>query len=738
MGSIDNDLLQALETARVGYARLDGQGRFEWMNATYAGLLGWAQDDLSGESWRLTILPEDQELAEDAYRCARETGKTVIELRGVRKDQTVVHHSLSISRRGDSAEHCTGFHCLRQDLTTPKHEPQALLLALESAPSGLLVLDEAGRILMVNAAVEKLFGYPRPELLNRQVEVLLPPRFHDVHRSHRDRFARTKSMQAMAGRDLYGQTKDGVEIPLEVYLNAIHIPSGRVILCTIIDIAERVRYETQLQQAKQAAEAANRAKSDFLARMSHEIRTPMNLIMGMNALLLEGDLAGKQREYVEISYRNVRRLLRIINGILDLSKVEAGKLMLEESPFDLNQVLAECVATMAFAIEKKELGFRLEVAADVWPFLLGDAERLQQVLFNLIGNAVKFTAEGEICLEVKRIAARPGQGSGIRQWLEFTVSDTGCGIPPDKKAVIFEAFQQAEGSMNRAYEGTGLGLAIAKTLVELMGGEIWVKETSEQGTSFAFTASFPETVAESLHGRTREVRLTSATQRLRAGTRILVAEDNPENVVLLQAYLQGLPLEIEFAENGLAAVQKRFHRDYDLVLMDIQMPGMDGYAATREIRAWEVRNGVGPVPIVALTAHALTGASQESKEAGCDDHLSKPVERHQLVEVIAKYTVKRRLPRPAVSSEIASLGPHFLENRRRDVASLWDALRAGDREAIRRIGHDCKGIGRGYGFPEITESGALLEQAARGEDPMLLEKSVAEFERVVKSCVVKG
>ncbi len=456
-------------------------------------MLGLEEDELLGRHWRTTVHPDDAGRVQEAYQGAAREGRGYVELRALRHDSTIVYQALVVSSIQDEQGAVIGYHCLRHDISGYKRDQEVLMLAVESAPNGLLMLNSDGRIRSVNRAAEELFGYSRIELTGEKVEMLLPQRLRGVHTGHREAFVASHSLKAMMGRDLLGLRKDGTEVPVQVFLNRIETDTGELMLCTVVDITERLQHQQQLEMAKHAAESANRAKSDFLARMSHEIRTPMNLIMGMNTLLLESTLNDKQRHYIEIAHRNVRRLLRLINGILDLSKVEAGQLAFEATPFDLKEMVENCAATISSAIEQKGLRFEMALDADVWRYWVGDPERLQQVLLNLIGNAVKFTAHGRIAVRVRSESNEHG-----KRGLKFEVVDTGCGIPPGKTRMIFEAFQQADGAMDRRYEGTGLGLAIARTLVEMMAGKIWVEERSEPGAKFVFTAYFPPSTEQAV------------------------------------------------------------------------------------------------------------------------------------------------------------------------------------------------------------------------------------------------
>ena len=407
-----------------------------------------------------------------------------------------------------------------------------------------------------------------------------------------------------------------------------------------IEISWRRRAEMKFAEARDAALEASQAKSEFLASMSHEIRTPMNTIMGMADLLAESRLTTEQREYINAFRAAGDNLLTLINEILDLSKIEAGHLTLESVDFDLHQLAEQTTEILDVVAHEKGVAVLYRIGTDVPTGLVGDPSRLRQVLTNLLSNAVKFTQKGDVELDIRNDPVTSEAGC-----LLFRVSDTGIGIPPEKLETIFDSFTQADSSTTREYGGTGLGLAIARRLVQLMGGRIWAESEPGAGSTFFFTAKL-EVQALTLT-RALSPPISKASQgtvvgpnswNQRFSLRILLVEDSRPNRLLVQAYLKNTQHQLETAENGEAGVTKFTGGEYDLVLMDMQMPVMDGYAATRAIRQWQTERGVEPTPIIALTAYALKDDAQKSREAGCSDHITKPIRKAHLMEVIQAHT----------------------------------------------------------------------------------------------------
>lgn len=395
--------------------------------------------------------------------------------------------------------------------------------------------------------------------------------------------------------------------------------------------AEKVTLEKtaqELQVAKEVAEDASKSKSSFLANMSHEIRTPMNGIIGMVELAIENNEDAEQEEYLETIQDSAHSLLSILNDILDFSKIEAGKLELEEVPFDLRKCIARTLKTMSFLAKEKFIDLDCEVSQFIPKTFVGDPSRLRQILTNLVGNALKFTDGGRVSVEVILESQKEGQAV-----LQFVVSDTGVGIAADKQKVIFNSFTQANVSTTREYGGTGLGLAITSQLVAMMGGRIWVESEVGKGSHFYFTVQMD--VAPDHQGL--ENGLDDVVQSLspEKALRILLAEDNRVNQKLAVRLLEKRGHRVVLAENGQRALDLFLESSFDLILMDVQMPGMDGLEATTQIRAHEKFSG-GHVPIIALTAHALKEDSEKCFEAGMDAYLSKPIHKDELIGIVER------------------------------------------------------------------------------------------------------
>jgi len=517
----------------------------------------------------------------------------------------------------------------------------------------------------------------------------------------------------------------------EQYLQALASNAGGRRLLIIRALPQetftRQQLAHDLELANERAERATRAKSDFLAVMSHEIRTPLNAIIGMADVLASTGLTPEQKKCVEVFQRNGVNLLNLINDILDVSKVEAGKLELESVNFELRDVIARAFEVIEIRATQKGLRLLREIAPEVPAYLVGDPNRLRQVMINLLGNSLKFTERGSLTVRVERDA----QDS----YLRFAVADTGIGIPQDKLGRLFETFSQADSSTTRKYGGTGLGLNISKRIVERMNGRIWVESKPGEGSTFLFTALLPA------GGPPEEQVLPASPITLEQSTEdigVLLVDDSEDNRFLFMAYLKDTPCIVDLAENGEEAVRLFRQNQYDVVLMDVEMPVMDGYTATREIRKIESTRQDAPTPVIALTAHAMADMADKAREAGFSGHLLKPIRRAVLLEALAAHAKPTHARQPAactvsVDAGMEDIVPGYLEKRRVEIDKYRQALAGGDFESIRMMGHKLKGTGGGYGFPVLTEIGGKLEELALAKNAEGLRAKIEELAQYVNS-----
>lgn len=490
-----------------------------------------------------------------------------------------------------------------------------------------------GKALLWNNAFRELSGYTDEEIADKKA----PDDWYDPEELEKVAPQIMKAISDGQGTvEMSLVTKEGRHIPTEYKSSIIYDENGQPDQMIAIgrDITERRVAEVALKEAKEKAEMASRTKSEFLANMSHEIRTPMTSILGMAELLLEADLGDEQAEYVERLTSSGYALIRIINDILDLSKVESGVLELEEINFSLGEEIEKIMSIFGIKSAKKGLKLKKYIVSDVDDYYLGDPIRLRQVLINLVGNALKFTEHGEVKISVER-----GENGACREEckLLFSVSDTGIGIPEDKLATVFNPFSQGDSSTTRIHGGTGLGLAISKKLVHLMGGALEVESKKGEGTRFFFTLKMKKGyLEEAPHEEETEALVEGKEKALK----ILLAEDAEDNRLIVKHFLKNSPHTLHMVENGEEVIELLNAEAYDLVLMDMQMPVMDGYTATRIIRGWEARNKKEPVPIIAFTAHAMKEEISKCLDAGCSDHLSKPIRKKDLLRTIGKYALK--------------------------------------------------------------------------------------------------
>ena len=472
----------------------------------------------------------------------------------------------------------------------------------------------------------------------------------------------------------------------------------------------------QLEEARALAEKANQAKTDFLANMSHEIRTPLNIVLGMGELLAGTELADSQKQYLQSLRLSGEHLLKLINDILEFSRIESGCIEAIETSFDLKELLVGVEAMGAHLALEKGIEFSLEYDSSVDINRLGDSRKLRQVLLNLVGNAVKYTDSGGVCLSVA------GLEDDNRESVLFSVSDTGIGIAQDKQELIFERFTQLELGSRKIRSGVGLGLAISQRLVEAMGGLIEIESEIGKGSSFTVQLRLPFSEEDSFNPRYRElVGLADALGPLR----ILVVDDIYLNFEVIRHYLEDLPVTIKYAENGRRAQQAFVDDSCDIILMDLRMPVMGGIEAVNHIRKLEEKLGIGPTPIIAMTAHAFVEQEETYLESGFDEVLIKPFARIDLLNVLKRHA--KQLPANAElvgnsddqhasvddgSGALAALIPRVLDTIAEEIVVIQRALYDNDQAILEKTSHTAKGLAGFYGFTRLSDLLDHLEESA--------------------------
>ena len=748
-------------------------------------------DPAEGRDWAAMIREQVQAAASrpDAFYCRMTRGD------GTPFDGELLLQAVTIDGRPVVQASLRDVTASRQAQLAALRESSRLRAIISSMEEGVALTDGQGRIIEANGPFAAFLGIDPSRLYARPVwelaESLAEERLEEqLARFRADPQARGATVQRRMGE-------------AEVLLRVQPIREGdgfEGLMLTILDVTDLVRsrdvvqYVNQelarraseleaarlaslnmaddLERACAAAEAASRTKSEFLANMSHEIRTPMTAILGYTDVLIQESYGRSQQEKLGIIKRNGEHLLQIINDILDLSKIEAGKMAMELSRVSPVRIVAEVKSLMRVRAEAKSIAFHANLEGPMPETVRSDPTRLRQVLINLMGNAIKFTETGEVRLtarlveapdprapatvfakeegmEVKTAGWTPQPGAS---YLRFDVTDTGIGMSAEQMAGLFRPFSQADSSMKRQFGGTGLGLSISLRLAEMLGGTIAVRSRPGEGSTFAVAVETGplEGVARiavpdlGIIEREPQPTPAAAAPKIHVTGRILLAEDGPDNQRLISFLLRRAGAEVTVAENGRMAVEaaleaEKTARPFDLILMDMQMPVLDGYGAAGQLRQAGYRR-----PIIALTAHAMAGDREKCIQAGCDDYATKPIDQALLLQTVARHLAVDRPcgpppapPTPLLSTmaddaDMAGLVREFVAELPQRVEAIAHALDREDLAALARLTHQLKGSAGGYGFPSITDAAAVLEGGARARQD--LETLRGHLERLADLC----
>ncbi len=617
---------------------------------------------------------------------------------------------------------------------------------LDTVVDSIVTIDESGRVINCNQSTETMFGYNKNEMVGHNINILVPQPDRDKHDSYLHRFLTSQKSHIIGiGREVIGERKDGTPIPIHLSVGHAEVNGNHIFVGSMTDFTVQKQVEQELAQAKELAETAAEAKGLFLANMSHEIRTPMNAIIGMTNIVLESTLQESQRHHLETVSRSAQSLLAILNDILDASKIESGQLMIEDIPFVIRESIEDVCAAVQPLIGEHPVQLLIDIDPNLPDILIADAGRLRQILINLISNAIKFTEEGSITVHC----------SYENKHLFCSVTDTGIGIPDDRQQDIFKRFVQADSSTARKYGGTGLGTYISAQLIEQMGGHIWLKSHIGQGSTFSLKVPCEQSHAPVNKAETIQTDNPPATMQL------LLVEDQPANQELMQIRLQQSGHTVTLAENGQEALEILKTDSFDLILMDVHLPIMDGVEVTRHIRQNATFHQQRDIPIIALTASILRSEQDTYMNAGMNAVVGKPIDFIELAQVMnnmcpnTSATPLQTPPSSHLQQTIPGINideaadrwgtiekclqvlKNFLLEHADDVKILTQAIADKDWPIVINYAHAIRGVASNLSAEPLAHSAAALEQAGKTQDSVTapihlhtLNQSFTELQQV--------
>ncbi len=623
-----------------GIILTDLDGRITFVNKRMEVLTGYTSKEMIGQiAYELFVSPEQRNILKKNITDRKEGKSNDYIIEHIHKSGVKWMGRIIASPYKNSNGKIIGTMGAVTDITAQQlaeirvRESEIMLRKIiDASLDAIINIDEEGNIIAWSDQASKIFGYTREETIGKKMgEFIVPPQHREAHDRGMKHFLKTGEGPVLNKRiEITGYDKSGREFPIELSISPIKMDGKYFFSGFIRDITDRKEAEQELISAKQAAEQAQLAEQQFLANMSHEIRTPMNAVIGMTHLLYETDPTEAQKEYLDSLRFSADSLMGIISNILDLSKIEANELEFEKRTFNLLELLKSIQQTFQFKVREKPISVVLDVDSKIKNHLIGDSVRLNQILTNLLGNASKFTNRGTIGVKAKLVAATGGQ-----YIIQFQVHDTGIGIEKDNIDKIFENFKQADVKITRKFGGTGLGLTIVKQLVELQGGSIEVESSKGKGSTFNIILPFKDSGVLQTEVSIKEDSELQISETLKA-TNLLVVEDNPMNQKLIIRILELWGCQFEIASSGFIALEKTKEKKYDIILMDIHMPEMDGCETTEKIRS-NSDNRNQNTTIIALTAAALLDEKNRALESGMNDFLTKPFSPKQLKMHLGKW-----------------------------------------------------------------------------------------------------